>query len=675
MSLLVRIILLGFCVWLSPAWSLESSWLANTANNQQISVLFSAAKDHNNQIRVLLDVELMEGWKTYWYSPGEGGVTPEIKWSSDVDNVHWQWPTPQRFSVSGVPVQGYEDKVVFPITLSSNEQRLKGVLTLSTCSNVCILTDFPFDIDLSLPVSENFDYAFTKALATLPLKEGMVEQAQAFYADGQLVINAERAQGWQDPELFFNIPDGVNFSEPQIQYQETFLQAVINVSDTWGQDIPQLQGQDLSIVISDRNIAQEMVVPIEFAHVPINSHETSLWLLAGFALLGGLVLNLMPCVLPVLGMKLSSVLHVKQREQKSIRKQFLLSASGIMASFLFLAALMIILRITQQAVGWGIQFQNVWFIGLMVIVTAIFSANLLGLLSINLSSRFSTRLATTGGHFWEGAFATLLATPCSAPFLGTAVAYALVAPYSHLWLIFILLAVGMSLPWLLIAAFPKIALCLPKPGRWMNILRLAMGIMMLASSFWLLSLLIVHIGWLAFMITLIAISFLLLGLIGRRYGKKAFLYSFISLVLVIIALISMDKLMQNNTIIEDKLLWQPVSEQAIEDALQDNKIVFIDITADWCITCKVNKLNVLMDDDVQKAFLQNDIVTLRGDWTVPSDEITAFLKQRGALAVPFNQIYSPSKSEGIILPTLLDKQALLDLLKQEVQNVGVNRDE
>jgi suppressor for copper-sensitivity B len=318
-------------------------------------------------------------------------------------------------------------------------------------------------------------------------------------------------------------------------------------------------------------------------------------------------------------MKLGSVLLVEKQERRVIRQQFLASVAGILVSFMALALLMTVLRLTNHAVGWGIQFQNVWFIGFMALVMVVFSANLFGLFEFRLSSSVTTKLATQGGngiggHFWQGALATLLATPCSAPFLGTAVAVALGASLPTLWGIFLALGVGMSLPWLLIAMRPSLALRLPKPGRWMHWLRRILAVMMLGSALWLVSLLPVHFS------TSVA------------------------------------------TPAKENIAWQPLSEQAIVDALAQNKRVFIDVTADWCITCKINKLNVLSRDDVQATLQAPDVVALRGDWTLPSKEITEFLKRRGQVGVPFNQVYGPTIPEGKALPTLLTRDTVLNAL-------------
>ncbi|WP_273839521.1 protein-disulfide reductase DsbD family protein [Providencia rettgeri] len=662
--------------WLQPA---KTGWMSdNTPMHAQVRLLSSTQQD-DGKIDVLLDVKLDDGWKTYWRSPGEGGVAPEIAWSSPVETIDWQWPAPGRFDVAGVSTQGYMGDIVFPITVSSSDKldKLSGVLTLSTCSNVCILTDYPFELDLTEPAPADFTWAFNQAKGAVPPTSGLVEQAKAGFANEKLVIELQKNSGsaWIKPNIFTDVVDGAVLGVPVIKTSGNNLTATIDVSDDWGDASPNLTGKIVSFVVTDGDISQQInneVTPFTGSISQNGAGSAiSLWQVVLFAVVGGLILNLMPCVLPVLAMKLGSVLMVPQGEQKTIRRQFLLSSSGILVSFWLLALLMTLLRVGQQAVGWGIQFQNPWFIGFMVLVTALFTANLFGLFEINLGSKANTRLATAGGHgnsghFWQGVFATLLATPCSAPFLGTAVAFALAAPMSELWLIFTALGVGMSLPWLLIAAFPTIAKLLPKPGTWMLKLRAVLGLMMLVSSLWLISLLIPHFG--ATYSTSIAIAFLVLLVvfIAIKKGIKAAIFPLVLFTLFAGAFVWMTQGQQtgSRSLVKDTVNWQPLTEQAITDALAQNKRVFIDVTAEWCVTCKANKYNVLLRDDIQQLLGEPDVVALRGDWTKPSPEITAFLQKRGQVAVPFNQIYGPNLAGGEVLSTLLDRESLISVMDQ-----------
>ncbi len=496
--------------------------------------------------------------------------------------------------------------------MMSKRRRLSGVLTLSTCSNVCILTDYPFSLDLHAPADKNIDYDFTRAMGTLPREDGLATTLQADYAPGKMIVTATRESGWQSPALFLDTLDGVSFAKPTFRVKGYTLIATVPVTDEWGDSAPDLQGKTVSLVLADNGLAQESTRVIGRA-TGLPPDGVSLWLVLSMALLGGLILNIMPCVLPVLAMKLGSVLQGDSTQRDAVRRQFLASVAGIVASFLALALMMTALRLSNQALGWGIQFQNPWFIAAMVLVMVLFSASLLGLFEIRLSSNATTFLATRGGHglaghFWQGAFATLLATPCTAPFLGTAVSVAPVAPLPKLWGIFLAMGIGMSLPWLLVAAWPGLALRLPKPGRWMNLVRIILGVMMLGSALWLLTLLNMHIGaaitWgvggVVALLLCVALAWRYRGRCARR-GRAhaadcgdAFLASEIIFPL------------------RDRIDWQPLSEQAIQTALADGKRVFVDVTADWCVTCKANKYNVLLRDDVQQALTAPDVVALRG---------------------------------------------------------------
>ncbi|MEQ4925163.1 protein-disulfide reductase DsbD family protein [Proteus hauseri] len=661
---------------LSSSQAADTGWLT-TPDNNHAQVRATAQKSPSGSVKILLEVQLESGWKTYWRSPGEGGVAPEINWSQDVAEMAWHWPSPSAFDVAGIHTQGYDKQVVFPIELGAiNGGSLDGILTLSTCSNVCLLTDYPLTLDFNQPAPADFEWQYNQAMAKVPVTTGLVSSISSNYQRSQLNIALQRDNGnWIAPNVYLDPPAGMLYGIPQITKKNAQLFVSVDVTDDWGDKAGDLLGKQLSFVVTDNDFSRQVNSTIGQGNLSITPPTSTvdgmgLWGIVAFALLGGLILNLMPCVLPVLAMKLGSILHTEKRDTGTIRKQFSLSVAGILVSFWALALFMTGLRFSQEAIGWGIQFQSPWFIGVMVLVTAIFTANLFGLFELRLSSNINTKIATAGGqnnsrHFWEGAFATLLATPCSAPFLGTAVAYALIAPLSELWLIFTALGIGMSLPWILVALFPSVAKVLPKPGKWMNKLRVILGFMMLLSCIWLITLLIPHFGVaiVAGIFTLIAL--LLLVAIAKHYGKKTLLVS-----AVITAILGGSSYVftiqpEAQTLAgKDVINWQPLTEHALHQALSDNKRVFVDITADWCVTCKANKYNVLLREDVQKALSESDVVALRGDWTKPSDEITQFLKQRGQVAVPFNQIYGPCNKEGEILPPLLNKDSMLTILSE-----------
>ena len=657
-----RLLVCLLWLWLPLSQAADSGWL-RAADNQHASVRLRAQTENSGETRLLLDVALQKGWKTYWRSPGEGGIAPAIRWHQPVEAT-WRWPTPERFDVAGITTQGYHGDVSFPIILHGKvPERLDGVLTLSTCSNVCVLTDYPFSLDLTSSTGGDFDYAYSRAMGTLPLSSGLTSSLSARYAAGKLTVTAQRDAGWQEPSLFIDGMDDVDFGKPAFSVRDGSLVASVPVTDSWGEAAPSLSGKQLSLVLADSGQAQESSLTIgQSASAPAFSLG---WVLL-MALAGGLILNVMPCVLPVLAMKLGTLMQTERQERGQVRRQFLASVSGIVASFLALALMMTVLRLGNQALGWGIQFQNPWFIGAMALVMVLFSASLLGLFEIRLPSGTSTFLATRGGnglagHFWQGAFATLLATPCTAPFLGTAVSVALAAPLPLLWGIFFAMGIGMSLPWLLVAAWPGLAQKLPRPGRWMNVVRVALGLMMLGSSLWLLSLLGVHIGILPVITLGVVLILALLLATAWRYRWQTALRAG-ALALVAAGAVAFVTASGGENSRHDRVNWQPLSEQAIARAQAENKRVFVDVTADWCVTCKANKYNVLLREDVQDALSAPDVVALRGDWSRPSASISQFLTTRGSAAVPFNQIYGPGLPQGHVLPALLSRDAVLTAL-------------
>ncbi|MCU6193162.1 protein-disulfide reductase DsbD family protein [Enterobacter sichuanensis] len=659
-------------LWLSCigiAHAADTGWLVSPQNDHA-RIRFQAEREQTH-IKGLLTVELKPGWKTYWRSPGEGGVAPKISWPDGVTDS-WSWPVPSRFDISGMTTQGYHDKVTIPITLDGlRDDTLDGTLTLSTCSNVCLLTDYPLHLDFTQPVDEGFRSAFAQGMRAVPGTSGVSADLSAWLSDGNLVVTGTTDGKWDNPGIFFDPLEGdILPGEPVIKHDGNTLRVTVPVTDEWGDKPASLKGKTLSFVLTNGDRAQQTTMT-----VGTTPEETSvadgIGKMVLFALLGGLILNLMPCVLPVMGMKLNSILHAGS-DGRTIRLRFLATSAGIVTSFMLLAAMVTALKLAGASLGWGIQFQNPWFIGLMVAVTFLFALNLFGVFEMLLPSVAAGRLATAGGtgisgSFCEGMFATLLATPCSAPFLGTAVAFALGAPLHALWLIFLMLGVGMSLPWLFVALVPKTALLLPKPGRWMNTLKVVLGLMMLASSFWLATLLSLHLGDRVTQVVLLMLVAVTLALFAMKRQTASPLFW-----LVVIALSGFGGYQVRGLLnappdasalnTAQAIPWQPLSEEAIGQALAQGKRVFVDISADWCVTCKVNEHRVLNQPEIVAALRQPDVVALRGDWSQPSALIAAFLAQRNRYAIPFNAVYGPGLPDGEILSPLLDKRTLVTTL-------------
>lgn len=667
------------------ASTLTTGWVHNPQHPPvAVRLMLTGEKNEANKtVEGLLEVKLDKDWKTYWRSPGEGGTAPSINWelSSNLNSVDWHWPLPKRYEFLGVETLGYKHDVIFPMTFHLDDMNkpvfLSGKLTMSSCTSICVLTDYELSLDFNpekLVPSVDAMVLYNKGNSLVPKPSTAVELTQVSYDEAKKIVSivATNKAGWTNPDVFV---DGqskpvkqTSFLTPKIDVSGEQLIAQVPVSSWFG--TPKLVGEPLSVTITDKDIAVELSKTADNKPI-IALQNDSLLKVIGLALLGGLILNIMPCVLPVLGMKLSSVISAKGLERRQIRAQFIASALGILVSFWLLAGFLALLKVSGQALGWGVQFQSPWFIGAMMIITGLFAANMLGLFEIRLSSNTNTWLATRGGnsyggHFVQGMFATLLATPCSAPFLGTAVAFALGANYLTLFAIFTALAIGMAAPWLLIALFPQLANALPKPGMWMNTVKTIFGLMMLVTSLWLLSLMANFFSLkIVIVIGVIALA-LLLSQLWRIKGKRATLLTVGFLIIVtaiglIIGSLTADKWAKP---LPQDHHWTPLNVEQIKQDVAQGKTVFVDVTADWCITCKANKVGVILQEPVYSALDQENIVLMRGDWTKPSDYVTNFLQSHGRFGVPFNIIYSPAAPNGIELPVILTSEQVLDALKQ-----------
>ncbi|EOV9657283.1 protein-disulfide reductase DsbD family protein [Cronobacter turicensis] len=643
---------------MSAACAADNGWLQPAqSSHAHIQVRSDAPTDGN--VRVLLDITLDKGWKTYWRTPGDGGFRPVIDWSSQARTT-WHWPQPVRFDAAGFSSVGYHDRVTFPLDITTTEKaRLRGTLTLSLCSNLCVVNTFPLDINLADGPSPGFDADWKAAMATVPPATGDIAITDVSAHGSTLSLTATSPDGWPQPALFADNPDGVSLSVPQLETSGDTLTARFTVLDDRGEPADASRLQAVSMVLGNGVTSQQITVKPD--------GEPLFWQAVAVALLGGLILNLMPCVLPVLGMKLASLMTLAQADRRQTRLRFLATTAGIIFSFLALAAVMSALRLSGAWTGWGFQFQHAGFIATMAVVTWLFCFSLAGVVEIRLPAAMTTRLATAGGQgmggsFLEGAFATLLATPCTAPFLGTAVAFALAAPLPQLWLIFLALGIGMSLPWLLVSLMPGVACWLPRPGPWMGKLRLVLVIMMLGSSLWLMSLLVKEWGARYVLLAgglMVALFLWRCAVTLPRHRENlrtlafgvvfgAGLYAFLA--------------PAPHGRSEGPLDWQPFSQAALDDALAGHKRVLVDITADWCLNCKVNAVMVLHRPDVVNALQQSDVVLLQGNWSKPSAEIERFLSRHGASGIPFNAVFGPTTPDGEVLSSLLNKTELLTTL-------------
>ncbi|MGI2098180.1 protein-disulfide reductase DsbD family protein [Shewanella glacialipiscicola] len=681
----IRLWMLVLLVASPPLSAASTPWLVNERHLPvKVQFMLTGAVDPvSNTLPAVLEVQLEGDWKTYWRSPGEGGIAPAIKWdeSRNLQHVDWAWPAPAEFSLLGLQTFGYKGNTTFPLLLTvddiSTPTQLRGKVTLSTCTTICVLTDYQINLDFTpnaLQANTDAMLAYNKAISRVPPKVVAAEGARPVMtlgwdaAKSQLEVRLNDTN-WQQPSIIIDGEPDTTFKRVSLTKSETALEgqqlvAIFNGTSWLGE--PEVLGKSLNVTVIDGERALEYSAKVE--PKVITQENTSIFSIILLALIGGLILNVMPCVLPVLGMKLSSVVAAPHLQRNQIRQQFIASALGILVSFWLLAGFILILKLTGQAIGWGVQFQNPWFIGFMALVTTVFAFNMLGVFEINLPSNVQTKLATTGGnnnrgHFLQGMFATLLATPCSAPFLGTAVAFALGADVLSLLVIFTALAVGMSLPWLMVAAFPQVAGYFPKPGRWMNIVKVFFSAMLLLTSLWLISLLASFVNVIYLWPLGAAIALIFMFFMAKKYGAIAIVSS-LGVGILLSAVIAFSTSNQWAKPLPTDLTWTPLDQALIDQQVAQGKTVFVDVTADWCITCKANKVGVILQEPVYSLLQQAHVLPMKGDWTTASQPITDYLQSHNRFGVPFNIVYGPNAPQGIALPEILSSQRVIDALKQ-----------
>ena len=396
------------------------------------------------------------------------------------------------------------------------------------------------------------------------------------------------------------------------------------------------------------------------------------------ALLGGLILNGMPCVLPILSLKVFGLVRAASQSRAHVRAGALATSGGILISFWALAGAAVAAQRAGTAVGWGIQFQQPGFVAFLAVVVLFFTLNLWGLFEIQLPSRLVSAAERKGageglgGHFASGLFATLMATPCSAPFLGTALSFALAQSAATIFAIFTAVGVGLALPYLALAAAPGAARLLPRPGAWMDTLRGAMGFLLAGAVVWLLYVLSAQIAperLAFFQVALLAVA---LGLwIAHRArpasaGRRAGWALALLLALAAVALAGRAPRAESRAagaLSEPSLIpWRAFDRAEAERlAGEEGRLVFLDITADWCVTCKVNEKLVLHTPEVVAAFARHGVVAMKADWTNRDDGIARFLAEHGRYGIPFYLLYRPGR-EPHVFGELISKQGVIDVL-------------
>ncbi len=678
----------------------------NTDQGAVRLIASGAASGSAESLAFGLHFRMNPGWKVYWRSPGDAGFPPQPDWSGseNMASATVSWPLPRRFTVLGLRTLGYKDEVVLPVSVVPFEPgkpvTLRATVRYLTCNEVCVPYEAP--LALTLPAGPDIDTPeaglIRRFAARVPTRGATSALALTEVAvDGPpgsqtLRLHAVAATRLEAPDVIIEGPPGFGFGLPRMEARDGGRSAVLRISVSPPPPPPKaaastadLAGRKLTVTLAYAGGAIERRITPAVGDVTVmplrpvgdaGAGGPAFAMILALALLGGLILNLMPCVLPVLSMKLLSVVGHGGGEPARVRAGFLASSAGILVSFVVLATAAVAVKAAGLSVGWGIQFQQPVFLIAMALIVTLFAANMWGLFEIRLPGRLADAAATAGhgghgnglaGHFSTGVFATLLATPCTAPFLGTAIGFALSRGAVEIYSVFIALGIGLALPYLVVAAVPRLATSLPRPGHWMVTLRRILGLALAVTALWLVSVLEAQAGvsTAIFVLFMLVLLVAMLGLSGRLPRlRRDGAWSVVAILAVVSFLASAADVAPARSVAEpDKtsggINWRPFDPAAIAVHVAAGNVVFVDVTADWCLTCKVNKALVLDRGEVQKLLAGPDVIAMQADWTRPDPVIAAFLQRFSRYGIPFDAVFGPGTPRGRVLPELLTTDRVL----------------
>lgn len=682
------------------ALAAASGW-ASTDHSAVRLISAADAVGTDRTLRLGLQFRMAPKWKTYWRAPGDAGYPPKLDWtgSKNVAAAAVSWPVPDRYTIFGLNTFVYENEVVLPITLTPRETgnpvRLNLAVDYLLCDEICIpyAAKLALDLPAGPAVPDRLADVIDRYAARVPgdgADNGLaIEQVRLAGTEAAPVLEvlARSRSAFAKPDILVEGPKQLQFGRPEVEVSGAGKTALLRIPvGVSGETAVPPRSPKLTLTLVDGARAMEKTVTA-VPGVEEAARSGALLTILALALLGGLILNLMPCVLPVLSIKLLGVIEHGGGERGRVRLGFLMTAAGILFSFLVLAVAALGLKGAGAAIGWGIQFQQPAFLVAMSLLLTLFACNLWGIFEINLPgwaygvAADGRESRSLGSAFGTGAFATLLATPCSAPFLGTAVGFALARGAFEIFAVFAALGIGLALPYLVVAAAPGLARHLPRPGPWMVVFRRILGFALAATVLWLVSVLAVQSGSFAAIAVgaLMAVTVLVIWARARfsrtKGGAGGAMAAGAVGVIAVLALLA--PVLFAPEVTETPVagvadgVWRPFDKVEILNHVGAGKTVFVDVTADWCLSCQVNKTVVLDRGEVAARLAGDGVVAMRADWTRPSDAISDYLASFGRYGIPFNVVYGPRAPSGIVLSELLTTDEVLDALARAGADGGV----
>lgn len=656
-----------------------------------------AEKDGKTVLHAGVEYRLQEGWHSYWRTPGDVGMTSQLDWqgSTNLRDASIRWPVPERrIDPTGLQDFIHSGNFITPVDIIVEDATKPTDLTLSIRYLVCKELCLPKEAKLALHVPPyHQDNAVIGALAAqkMPAANGehglklLAYQLQHTKDGAVLTVKAASDTNWNVPDLIVEGAPNARFLKPMVTFDNDNIATFTIPIELSGKKV-KLTGSMLHFTLINDNkhaVEQGVSADIRAEFIPLfllntilekptapTAPPASLLLILAIALAGGLILNGMPCVLPVLSIKLLSIIKHGGADRKQIRTNFLASSLGIIISFLVIALGLILLKNLGHSVGFGFQFQEPVFLIALVVILILFACNLWGSFEINLPywvGGFAIRKIqnadnTVVAHFLSGAFATILATPCSAPLVGTAISFAFSHGAGEIIAIFTMMGIGMAIPYLLLSLFPQLVAKLPKPGRWMEKVKYALALALVITALWLIWVISQQLGLSAALILLL-LCLLLKFTVERRSSHKV--KQIATALIIILAFVLPLKTYEKEQITEEiaKDIWQVFDENKIEPLVASGKIVLVDVTADWCLSCKINKLTLFDRADVLKYLKQKDVVAMRADLTSPNPKIIDYLKKFNRYGIPFNVVYGPGAPKGLPLSELPRKKELVTAIE------------